>query len=1647
MFNQNPATIVNATFTLNTASNGSGIFNDDAAAEIDIQNTIVAGNLTCPDVEGDFNSLGNNLIGDKGIASTGFTHNVNGDQVGITGNEIDPKLSALQDNGGFTLTHLPLGGSPAIDAGDNGVGLTEDQRGYARPIDGDGDVSATIDIGAIEYATASIGAVDEFRVNDVTETGRQETIGDVDHSQRAVALADDGSYVVVWSSEGQDAAGWGVYAQRFDKFGNELTGEILVNETEAGNERWARVASDSAGNFVVTWTTDFGLSEGVYARRFDSTGTALGGEFYVNTTAFGDQQDSSIAMDAAGNFVVVWEGNGTGDSDGVFFRRYSADGTALDAAERQANLSDVGTERDASVAMSATGDFVVVWEEGGRIMFQMFASDGTPGTAKEVYTDTVSSNPDVAMDALGNFVVVYRWNDTSGRGIWAHQFDNTGTEQGSWWRVGPGNNTVNKDHANPSITMDDAGNFIVTYQTSQDGATALDIIAERYQSGAIYQDRLTVNQTVSGDQQMASIAMSNPDNFVVAFTGEDADQTGVFVRQFGTANLAPTFTSFSAPVDFTDENTEVEISFADLEFEGDEDDSDGTVGAFVVKSVASGTLRIGASAGAATAFAAGSNDTINAANNAYWTPAPGANGTLNAFAVVAEDDAGAESITPVTVAVAVAANPVVNDQGFSVDENTLDGTPVGTIAATASDPAHNYSKLYWVDVDTDELRRIELDGTLNQPLVNQSDGTGATGPRSVTVDDVNGHVYWTNNNSSEIWRANLDGSSAASVLTGLTSPIGIAVDPAGEKIYWFDAAANELWRADIDGSNAAALITTDISNPKALAIDATGGKIYWTNNGASSGLGEIKRADLDGGNIETITSGLFDPFGIALDTVRGKVYWAEPGLDQIHRADMAAGVFAETVVVGLDEPRAVAVDALRGKLYWADAGTDRIECANLDGSAVELVTGTGQWPTAMALGPPTQNLTYTITSGNTNGAFALDPVTGALSVANSSELDFETTAAFNLMVTVTDAGGHSDTATVTITITPVNDNDPVADNESFTVAEGGTATQANLDAGTSLLDGDTDADLPNDTLTVNTTALSGPSHGSLTLNSDGTFSYTHDGTENFSDSFTYELLDADGGISGSGTVTITITPVNDNDPVADNESFTVAEGGTATQANLDAGTSLLDGDTDADLPNDTLTVNTTALSGPSHGSLTLNSDGTFSYTHDGTENFSDSFTYELLDADGGISGSGTVTITITPVNDNDPVADNESFTVAEGGTATQANLDAGTSLLDGDTDADLPNDTLTVNTTALSGPSHGSLTLNSDGTFSYTHDGTENFSDSFTYELLDADGGISGSGTVTITITPVNDNDPVADNESFTVVEGGTATQADLDAGTSLLDGDTDVDLPNDTLTVNTTPVSGPSHGTLTLNADGTFSYTHDGSENFTDSFTYELRDADGGIPGTATVTITITPVNDNDPVADNESFTVAEGGTATEADLDAGTSLLDGDTDVDLPNDTLTVNTTPLAGPSHGSLTLNADGTFSYTHDGTENFTDSFTYELHRRRRRDTGHGHGDDHDHAGQRQRPGGRQRELYRSRRRHGHPGRPGCRDQLAGRRYRCRSAQRYPDGQHHGAVRSEPRHPDAQRDGTFSYTHDGTENFTDSFTYELLDADGGYRAVAR
>jgi hypothetical protein len=148
-------TLLNDTITDNAAHTaGGGIYLAPAGLS-SVRNSIIAGNSvdpggTGPDLSGDFNSDGHNLIGDGG-GSTGFTDgSAIGDRVGKAANPIDPRLGALANNGGPTKTHALLAGSPAIDHGDNTNAPATDQRGVARPRDGDGKGSQVVDIGAFE---------------------------------------------------------------------------------------------------------------------------------------------------------------------------------------------------------------------------------------------------------------------------------------------------------------------------------------------------------------------------------------------------------------------------------------------------------------------------------------------------------------------------------------------------------------------------------------------------------------------------------------------------------------------------------------------------------------------------------------------------------------------------------------------------------------------------------------------------------------------------------------------------------------------------------------------------------------------------------------------------------------------------------------------------------------------------------------------------------------------------------------------------------------------------------------------------------------------------------------------------------------------------------------------------------------------------------------------------------------------------------------------------------------------------------------------------------------------------------------------------------------------------------------------------------
>src|SRR5207248_2958574 len=174
----------------------------------------------------------------------------------------------------------------------------------------------------------------------------------------------------------------------------------------------------------------------------------------------------------------------------------------------------------------------------------------------------------------------------------------------------------------------------------------------------------------------------------------------------------------------------------------------------------------------------------------------------------------------------------------------------------------------------------------------------------------------------------------------------------------------------------------------------------------------------------------------------------------------------------------------------------------------------------------------------------------------------------------------------------------------------------------------------------------------------------------------------------------------------------------------------------------------------------------------------------------------------------------------------------------------------------------------------------------------------------------IGNNAPVAANDSYSVDEDGTLTVP----ATGVLSNDSDAD--GNSLTVaSPRPISGPSHGTLTLNANGSFTYTPAANYNGPDSFTYQATDgAANSTP--ATVSITVNPVDDP-PVAVNDSATTNEDTAVTIA-------VLNNDSDVD--GDPLT--SAKVTDPAHGTVTHNANGTFTYTPAANYNGGDSFTYK-----------------------------------------------------------------------------------------------------------------------
>jgi uncharacterized repeat protein (TIGR01451 family) len=503
--------------------------------------------------------------------------------------------------------------------------------------------------------------------------------------------------------------------------------------------------------------------------------------------------------------------------------------------------------------------------------------------------------------------------------------------------------------------------------------------------------------------------------------------------------------------------------------------------------------------------------------------------------------------------------------------------------------------------------------------------------------------------------------------------------------------------------------------------------------------------------------------------------------------------------------------------------------------------------------PNGNTLSITAVGVPTAGTAVVDP-SDATRIVYTPPAGFSGPATFSY--TISDGFGGTDTATVTVTVANAA---PVAVADSVTAAPTGATP-------VSVLANDTDAD--GDGLTV--TGVGAATHGTTTVTGPSEVSYTPNAGYVGSDAFTYSISDGHGG-TASGTVSVTVP----------NTPPTAVDDSAATQVATPVTISVLANDTD---PNTAQTLSASAPTTPAHGTAVVNGDGTITYTPDAGYSGPDAFDYTV--GDGVATDIGHVTITVTA---GAPVAVDDSASTP---TSTAVTITV------------LTNDVspLPLTVTALTSPvvvppvgppsgvSAGTTTLNPDGTVTYTPTTGFTGTASFTYRVTD---GTQTSSPATVTVTVFNAA-PVAVADSFT---GTRAAAQPID----VLGNDADAN--GDTLSIS--GVSGVSPGaSVTVAPTGPGGrdqvlYTPASGFVGTDTFSYTASDGRGG---TSTATVTVTVV-DATPVAVDDSASPATAGPVT-------VDVLANDSDPD--GDALTVTATTA--PANGAVTINPDGSVTYT-------------------------------------------------------------------------------------------------------------------------------------
>lgn len=512
-------------------------------------------------------------------------------------------------------------------------------------------------------------------------------------------------------------------------------------------------------------------------------------------------------------------------------------------------------------------------------------------------------------------------------------------------------------------------------------------------------------------------------------------------------------------------------------------------------------------------------------------------------------------------------------------------------------------------------------------------------------------------------------------------------------------------------------------------------------------------------------------------------------------------------------------------------------------------------------------------------------------------------------------GEYSNTATVIVDVLDTNQA-PIANNDSYNliadhkyVAKGEGSVLHN--------DIDKDNDPKTHNLGLKAELITDVNNGLLSFNFDGTFTYMPEQGFFGTDSFSYHTIDNQGGISNIAQVELTVSkPVVDNvyPPVALNDHYDVTIGRTFHLA----AKGVLVNDYDPDNKIDTAknyNLSVQLIKTTTSGNLMLNSDGSFTYTTNASIPGSDSFTYKLIDPDNNESNLAMVSLNIVnPPKSTQLLLNADHFAMYEGETLNDANLNL------------LANDQIpsgfSVTASLLTTANHGMVSIQSDGHFSYTPASGFTGDDTFNYQISDGIYQYTAGGNVAINIVavvPPANHTPVATSDSYQVLVGETLQVSTFGVLTNDVDADNQPPaLPNDGLTA--VLISQASQGVVTLNNDGSFSYASSSQSAGQDSFSYQVIDGTGNKSASAIVAIDLMEKPVPLVVLNADHYNIYKN-----EDLMNARSVIDNDQF----DNGLTLSAILSKNVSHGQLTLNSNGSFSYQPDTDYVGDDSFSYYL----------------------------------------------------------------------------------------------------------------------